>query len=216
MPSLIAFTPVPRLRKRRNGWSEERQRAFILALSQCGSVSRAARSVGLTRRSAYRLLDAEGADSFAAAWDQAIEEGVERVRVESLDRSLRGAPVAVFRRGKLQRIEHRTNDRLAIALLSGRAQPIGDLNYSAVLRRAHRQDLRVCDAARAADDGSGKIKRETARFLVDRLEREIAGKKIERTGRERPWEAKPLPSDPPCAEGDPSGPRRAGPRITRL
>ena len=48
----IAFDPVPRLRQRRNGWTEERQRAFIAALADCASVSRAARAVGVSARSA--------------------------------------------------------------------------------------------------------------------------------------------------------------------
>jgi hypothetical protein len=39
----IAFIPVPRLRRRRNGWTPEAQRAFIDALEQCGCVARAAR-----------------------------------------------------------------------------------------------------------------------------------------------------------------------------
>ncbi|MBA3241046.1 MAG: hypothetical protein H0T60_07435, partial [Acidobacteria bacterium] len=34
----IQFTPVPRLRIRRNGWTEHRQRVFIAALAGCGSV----------------------------------------------------------------------------------------------------------------------------------------------------------------------------------
>jgi hypothetical protein len=65
----LDFTPVPRQRRRRDGWSEERQKAFIVALAVCGTVSKAARAVGSTARSAYRLLDSPGADSFAAAWD---------------------------------------------------------------------------------------------------------------------------------------------------
>lgn len=32
----IAFTPVPRLRKRCSGWTELAQRAFIAALEECG------------------------------------------------------------------------------------------------------------------------------------------------------------------------------------
>lgn len=35
----IPFAPVPRPRARRRGWSEGRQRAFIFALSRCGSVA---------------------------------------------------------------------------------------------------------------------------------------------------------------------------------
>ena len=34
----IPFDPVPRLRQRRGGWSEERQRGFIAAPARCGSV----------------------------------------------------------------------------------------------------------------------------------------------------------------------------------
>ncbi len=43
---LLAFTPVPSASRRRDGWTEPRQREFIAALSRCGSVSAAARQVG--------------------------------------------------------------------------------------------------------------------------------------------------------------------------
>jgi hypothetical protein len=72
----IAFDPVPRQRARRRGWSEARQRGFIFALSRCASVRAAARAVGMSPRSAYALVEAPGADSFAAAWDRAIDEGL--------------------------------------------------------------------------------------------------------------------------------------------
>jgi hypothetical protein len=116
----IDFTPVPRQRKRRNGWTELAQRAFIAALEECGCVARAARAVGLSPRSFYRLLEAEGADSFAAAVDQAVARGVERVRDEAMLRALHGSWVPVVRRGRVVRMEFRFNDRLAIGILSGR------------------------------------------------------------------------------------------------
>src|SRR4029450_13394987 len=103
----LDFAIVPRRRHCRNGWTAERQLGFIAALTECGSVSRAARSVGMTSRSAYRLLDADGADDFARAWDAAIDSGIEQVRLSALDRTLNGAPVAVFRRGRLVRMETR-------------------------------------------------------------------------------------------------------------
>ncbi len=59
----IPFVPIERLRRRRNGWSADKQRAFIATLSRCGSVAAAARSVGMTSRSAYRLCDAPDATS---------------------------------------------------------------------------------------------------------------------------------------------------------
>ena len=137
----ITFNPVPRIRKRRNGWKPETQADFIEALSRCGCVSRAAKAVGMTARSAYRLLDADGADSFAAAWDQAIARGIERIREEALDRSLNGAWVPVFRRGKLVRMEHRINDRLAIALLSGRESSVAGRREQAASRRRYREQI---------------------------------------------------------------------------
>lgn len=63
------FRPVP-LRGRRDGWSEVRQCAFLAQLYVTGSVSAAARAVGISRASAYRLRERAGAESFAFAWDR--------------------------------------------------------------------------------------------------------------------------------------------------
>jgi hypothetical protein len=147
----IPFTPVPRQRARRRGWSEGRQRAFIFALSRCGSVARAARAVGMSPRSAYLLLDAPGAGSFAEAWDRAIDEGIERVRADALQRALGGAFVPVYRRGKIVRVEHRQCDALAIALLNGQDKSIDAYRRTAVSRRAHRQDMAELDRQRAEE-----------------------------------------------------------------
>jgi hypothetical protein len=147
----IAFTPVPRRRVRRNGWTAERQQRFLFALSRCGSVARAARSVGMTARSAYHLLHAPGADSFAEAWDQAIEEGGERVRADALQRAIGGAFVPVFRRGKLVRVEHRRCDRLAIALLSGRHRDVDYHRQTAVARRHCRAEMKTLEAEQAEE-----------------------------------------------------------------
>ena len=137
----IDFTPVPRLRKRRNGWNPETQRAFIDALSRCGCISRAARAVGKTPKSAYRLLESEGAESFADAWDQAVARGIEALRLNALDRALHGAWVPVVRRGRIVSFEHRRSDRLAIALLSGRNHSVADNRERAASRRKYRMKL---------------------------------------------------------------------------
>jgi hypothetical protein len=148
-PPEVPFTPVPRLRNRRNGWSEDRQRRFIAALARCGTVSAAARSVGMTARSAYRLLDAPGADSFAKAWDVAFDLGYAAMQAAALERALNGAFVPVYRRGKLVRVEHRQADRLAIALLGGKDRDVDAYRRTAVSRRLYRQDMAELDAARA-------------------------------------------------------------------
>ena len=134
----LDFAPVPRLRNRRGGWSAEAQRAFIECLALCGCVSQAARVVGLSARGAYRLLEASGADGFAAAWDQAIARGIERLRADAFERAFSGAWVPVYRKGRLVRVEHRRLDRLGIALLSGRNASVADNRERALSRRHYR------------------------------------------------------------------------------
>jgi hypothetical protein len=65
------FTPVP-LRGRRDGWTEVRQCAFLAQLYFTGSVTAAAKAVGMSRASAYRLRERAGAESFAFAWDRVL------------------------------------------------------------------------------------------------------------------------------------------------
>lgn len=144
---VIPFEPVPRRRNRRSGWTPERQRAFIAALACCGCVSVAARYVGLNPRTAYRLLDMEGADSFAAAWDQAQDIGRARLQADALERAMNGSFVPVYRRGRLVRVEYRRSDRLAISMLNGKDHQ-SLANSGAVSRRNHRMDLAAVDAAR--------------------------------------------------------------------
>ena len=68
-----AFTPVP-LRYRRDGWTPGRQSEFLGRLAETGYVAAAARHVGKSRESAYRLRDKPGAESFAAAWDSILAQ----------------------------------------------------------------------------------------------------------------------------------------------
>ena len=65
------FRPVP-LRSRRDGWSEVRQCAFLAQLYLTGSATAAAKAVGMSRASAYRLRERKGAESFAFAWDRVL------------------------------------------------------------------------------------------------------------------------------------------------
>ena len=64
-----AFEPVPRQYNRHDGWTPERQRAFIGALADTGCVSRAARMVNMAQTNAYTLRNSPGAESFRKAWD---------------------------------------------------------------------------------------------------------------------------------------------------
>jgi hypothetical protein len=96
------FTPVP-LRYRADGWTPMRQADFLGRLCEAGSVAAAARHVGMTRESAYRLRAKPGAESFAAAWD-AILTKRHRPRIFTPDqlwhRAFYGTLKPVMRGGK--------------------------------------------------------------------------------------------------------------------
>lgn len=55
-------------------WTPTRQRAFLLALLDGGCVARAARAVGMSRVSAYRLRRRLADTHFDRAWDFALAQ----------------------------------------------------------------------------------------------------------------------------------------------
>jgi hypothetical protein len=71
MLPFLTFTPVP-LKPRHDGWTPELQLRFIAGLARGRSVEDSARRVGKTRTTAYELRKKPGAESFAAAWDEAL------------------------------------------------------------------------------------------------------------------------------------------------
>lgn len=65
------FHAVPG-RARRDGWTPLKQAEFIGELAETRSVTEAARRLGLTRETAYRLRRRKWSASFVAAWDAAL------------------------------------------------------------------------------------------------------------------------------------------------
>jgi hypothetical protein len=118
-PDPFDFTPVATARNRSDGWTPDRQRRFIAALAEHGGVAAAARSVGMTRQTANRLRKRPGAESFARAWDAAVEEGRLRARDEALTRGLHGYRAPVVRNGKVVGHRHRFDNRLLYAACYG-------------------------------------------------------------------------------------------------
>ena len=59
---------TPARRTRHDGWTEDRKAAFVEALGRGGSIAAAAASVGMSRRSAYRLRARADGVAVAAAW----------------------------------------------------------------------------------------------------------------------------------------------------
>jgi hypothetical protein len=95
----IRFRPV-KVKARHDGWTPERQRAFIDRLCLVGNITRAARAVGKTPQSAYRLRGHKGAGSFCRAWDDALSVSRSHVADVAIERCIEGETVPVFYRGR--------------------------------------------------------------------------------------------------------------------
>lgn len=63
-----------------------------------------------------------------------------------MDRALNGALVPVYRKGRLVRVEHRRNDRLAIALLGGRDRNVDYYRHGALHRHVAKLERKALDA----------------------------------------------------------------------
>ena len=113
----LAFTPVPTRRARHDGWTPDRQRRFIAALEATGVVSASARSVGKTLSSAYVLRKRPGAESFAGAWDAALDIARDRALDAVKHLMHHGRTVPRFYRGRFTRTVHRAENRLLMAAL---------------------------------------------------------------------------------------------------
>lgn len=114
-----AYRWVPVLRKRRDdGWSPQRQVDFIAALADSGCVQTAAREVGMSAMSCYRLRRSPGAEAFAAAWDAAIAQASNMLVDLAFDRGIHGSDEPVFDKdGHRVGRRMRHNDRLLMFLL---------------------------------------------------------------------------------------------------
>jgi hypothetical protein len=118
---LPPFTPVPRQCARHDGWTDERQRAFIEALADTGSVEAACKAVDMSQRGAYHLRRQPGGASFRKAWETALQLGVQRVEDVVMDRALNGVEEPLYSYGKLVGTRRRYNDRLLMFILRNRA-----------------------------------------------------------------------------------------------
>ena len=113
------------VRARHDGWTPACQHAFILRLALGGCVAWAARAVGKTKASAYRLRERPGAESFASAWDKALGWGRARSVDLGFERALCGEAVPVMYRGRRVGTRQRFDNRLLMAVLNamGRREP---------------------------------------------------------------------------------------------
>jgi hypothetical protein len=129
------FTPVPMTRARHDGWTPQRQVAFLRALSLTGTVESAARMVAMSRKSAYQLRARAGAESFADAWDIALSSGRARMFDAMMETALNGVTTIKLKLGGSIEIERGPDRRLRTSQLKapqpgeyrfGHGSPKGD------------------------------------------------------------------------------------------
>lgn len=154
IPRLLRFAPAP-VRTRRDGWTPERQRRFVLNLARGMGVAEAVQRVGCSRQTVYALRDKPGAESFAAAWDAAIAFAT-HVRCAPRPIAQGGAGIETVLiprhyRGRLVGFVQRED-------VSGAMRILAQLD-----RLAHRMDSRdACGADPAKTDKAGMIARANA------------------------------------------------------
>src|SRR6266545_3411987 len=112
----IPFDPVP-VRPRHDGWTAERQIAFVEKLADCGSVSAAAKHVGMSRESARRLRNRCHGRAFRDACDAALDCGYADVEESAAERSKKGVARSVFYKGKQVGEWRQHDERLTMFLL---------------------------------------------------------------------------------------------------
>jgi hypothetical protein len=116
---LIPFTPVP-VRARRDGWTVEKQYAFIEALAETGIVEDACRRVGMSRTSADNLRRRPEGAPFRRAWDAAVDYSLYRLEEDAFTRSRKGVARPIFYKGEQVGEWRHYDERLTMFLLRTR------------------------------------------------------------------------------------------------
>lgn len=105
---------------RHDSWTPERQAAFLRALAASHNVSAAAREVGMSRQSAYRLRARLRGEPFDLAWDAAFQSSFDALAEAAMDRALNGTEVPHYYKGELVGTSRRFDERLTVSLLAMR------------------------------------------------------------------------------------------------
>lgn len=117
-PAEPAKLPDPPRKPRHGDWTKPKMVAFLRELAASQSVHQAARSVGMSRQSAYRLRNRLPGTPFALAWEVALEAGLQQLAHALMDRALNGVEQAHYYHGELVGTSRRYDNRLAVWLLA--------------------------------------------------------------------------------------------------
>ncbi|MCM8729578.1 hypothetical protein ACFO8O_01160 [Hephaestia sp. GCM10023244] len=114
----ITATPAASDRTRCDGWTPDRQRAFLEAIAEGHNVDAAARIVGMTRQSAYALRHRAAGAAFAVGWSAATMIAREHIADTLLTRAIDGQVDTYTRADGTEITRHRYDNRLATTLLA--------------------------------------------------------------------------------------------------
>lgn len=182
---LLAFAPFVHPAPRRNSITPDLQRRFVATLAATGIVNQAARRIGKSMEALYKLRARPGAEGFAAAWDAALDRGVQRLEDCALERALQGTATPIVSGGQLVGYWDKPDNTLLRFLLQHRlpqrygvqdlrpGHPIYDGIRAEVLAEA---DARHADAAKALRKQIADLKREVA---AQQRRAEIAEERLE-------------------------------------
>ncbi|MGB7408345.1 MAG: hypothetical protein WA908_07550 [Pontixanthobacter sp.] len=123
-----------------NGWTPAKQAAFLRELSASHNVTAAARAVGMSRQSAYKLRMRLRGEPFDAAWKAAFATRFDVLAETALDRALNGVEVPHYYNGELIGTSRRYDERLTLALLAARGNFASDRDATYHSASAFRSD----------------------------------------------------------------------------
>lgn len=95
---------------------------FLAALREVPVVSRACAAVGIERSTAYRARETD--EGFGQAWDDAMEEGIDKAEQEAFRRAVEGTEKGVWHQGVLVGSERVYSDALMALILKGRRKKV--------------------------------------------------------------------------------------------
>ena len=113
---LITFQPVP-VRYRHDGWTVERQFAFVEKLADTGSITAACKHVGMSRESVRKLRRRPCGRAFRDACDAALDCSYIEIEEAAAERSKNGVARPIFYKGEQVGEWRHHDERLTMFLL---------------------------------------------------------------------------------------------------
>ncbi|ABC62686.1 hypothetical protein [Erythrobacter litoralis] len=114
-PNLSSLELTPAHAK---GWTPRRQAVFLRELAATHNVSAAARAVGMSRQSAYRVRARLQGQPFDLAWQAAFRTRFDALAEKALQLAMEGTEVPHFHQGELIHTSRRHDTRLMLGLLA--------------------------------------------------------------------------------------------------